>query len=173
MSTLNQLKQCESQMVAAIRATTQEINNVGKMPLQVALAELQEATAEAKHRIAEAMAILKAAIGDIVEFADESIAELQADIASLGIPETSIPDVSPEGSRQEEETSADDSEYLNPHSNRIHPQIMSTVNYPVEVVERFGEDGIGLSSPDVTHATATLPEPSVNGTSHGKKKKRK
>lgn len=170
MSTLNQLKQCESQMVAAIRATTQEINNVGKLPLQVALAELQEATAEAKHRIAEAMAILKAAIGDVIEFTDNMATNLQADIASLGIPETSIPDVPQAESRQEKETPIDDPEYLNPHSNRIHPQIMSTVNYPVEVVERFGEDGIGLSSPDVT-STATLPEPSLNGKHHKRKKK--
>lgn len=170
MSTLNQLKQCESQMVAAIRATTQEINNVGKLPLQVALAELQEATAEAKHRIAEAMAILKAAIGDVIEFTDNMATNLQSDIASLGIPETSIPDVPQAESRQEKETPIDDPEYLNPHSNRIHPQIMSTVNYPVEVVERFGEDGIGLSSPDVT-STATLPEPSLNGKHHKRKKK--
>ena len=170
MSTLNQLKQTETAMINAIRGTTAEINSIGKMPIQVALTELQEAAQAAKHRIAEAMAILKAAIGDVIEFTDESISELQSDIASLGIPETSIPDVPQAESRQEKETPIDDPEYLNPHSNRIHPQIMSTVNYPVEVVERFGEDGIGLSSPDVT-STATLPEPSLNGKHHKRKKK--
>lgn len=166
MSTLNQLKQTESAMINAIRATTAEINQIGKMPLQVALAELQEATAEAKHRMQEAMAILRAAIGDVIESTGDMVSELNADIASLGIPA----DISnPDEPRQEEETPAstpqDDEVYDNPATNRILPimrQTMTAHNQPEEVVSRFGEDG---------KATATLPEPSSNGVH--KKKKRK
>lgn len=169
MSTLQQLKQVENSMVAAIRATTSEINQIGKLPLQVALAELQEATAEAKHRMAEAMAILKAAIGDVIETTEEMAADLNADIASLGIPVVttiSSPDESPV-ERQEEKVS--EPEYDSPHSNRIHPATMSVANHPAEVVSRFGEDGLGISSPDVT--VATIPEPSRNGTHRRKKGK--
>jgi len=172
MSTLQQLKQVENSMVAAIRATTAEINQIGKLPLQVALAELQEATAEAKHRMAEAMAILRAAIGDVIETTEEMAADLNADIAAIvGIPEvttTSSPDEPNPVERQEEKLF--EPEYDSPHTNRIHPATMSTANHPAEVVSRFGEDGLGISTPDVT--IATIPEPSRNGTSHGKKKRK-
>lgn len=166
MSTLNQLKQTESAMINAIRATTAEINGLAKMPLQVALTELQEATQAAKQRMQEAMAILRAAIGDVISEADSIVTDLNADITSLGIPA----DISnPDESRQEEtpaSTPQEDEVYNDPATNRILPimrQTMTAHNQPEEAVARFSEDG---------KATATLPEPSKNGV-HPKVKKRK